>query len=240
MIIYHITSRKAWIDATRNGAYAAPSLEIEGFIHCSTAVQVLPVARNFFAGQTGLVLLVIDSRRLQAEVKWESAAPPDGVAEGVTFPHIYGPIPLDAVVQVLDLEPDSRGEFVMPPLPSENGLAAALETRPHGRLHRLVRHHHAAWLAGLPAGLPLVPRPGGSRLHAGTRGWPPAVGLCVLAVHHAGAVVQQPGRHPFRPAAADRPQRMGGVAAARGERERRTAAGSPRCVSGCGTTSAWW
>ena len=124
MNIYHITSRKAWIDATRNGAYSAPSLKSEGFIHCSTAAQVLPVARGFFAGQTGLVLLVIDSRRLVSEVKWESAAPPDGIAEGVTFPHIYGPVALDAVVQVLDLEPDGRGEFVLPPLPSENGLAA--------------------------------------------------------------------------------------------------------------------
>ena len=124
MIIYHITSRKAWIDATRNGAYSAPSLQAEGFIHCSTVGQVLPVAREFFAGQTGLVLLVVDSRKLGFEVKWESAAPPAGVAEGVTFPHIYGPIALDAVVQVLDLEPDSRGEFVMPPLPSESGLAA--------------------------------------------------------------------------------------------------------------------
>jgi uncharacterized protein (DUF952 family) len=122
--LYHITSRKAWIDATRSGAYTAPSLESEGFIHCSAAAQVLPVASDFFAGQTGLVLLVIESRRLESEVKWESAAPPDGIADGVTFPHICGPIALDAVVWVFDFEPDDRGEFVMPPLPSDNGLAA--------------------------------------------------------------------------------------------------------------------
>lgn len=124
MIIYHIASRRAWIDATRNGAYAAPSLQTEGFIHCSTAAQVLPVARDFFAGQTGLVLLVVDTRKLESEVKWESAAPPDGVAEGVTFPHIYGPIALDAVAQVLDFEPDSLGGFALPSLPSEGNLAA--------------------------------------------------------------------------------------------------------------------
>jgi len=122
--IYHITSRKAWIDATRNGAYRAPSLESEGFIHCSTAAQVLPVARNFFAGQNGLVLLVIDTRRLESELRWESAAPLQGVAPGVTFPHIYGPIALDAVAQVLDFEPDGRGDFVLPPLPSQDGLSA--------------------------------------------------------------------------------------------------------------------
>jgi uncharacterized protein (DUF952 family) len=122
--IYHITARKAWVDATRSGAYSAPSLEAEGFIHCSTAAQVLPVARDFFAGETGLVLLVVDTRRLKPDVKWEKAAPPEGVAEGVAFPHIYGPIALEAVVQVLDFEPDGRGEFALPPLPSENGLAA--------------------------------------------------------------------------------------------------------------------
>ena len=124
MIIYHIASRRAWIDATRNGAYAAPSLQTEGFIHCSTAAQVLPVARDFFAGQTGLVLLVVDTRKLESEVKWENAAPPDGVAAGATFPHIYGPIALDAVAQVLDFEPDSLGEFALPSLPSEGNLAA--------------------------------------------------------------------------------------------------------------------
>ena len=50
MNIYHITSRGAWIEATRNGSYAADSLESEGFIHCSTAAQVLPVARQNFYG----------------------------------------------------------------------------------------------------------------------------------------------------------------------------------------------
>lgn len=124
MNLYHITSRADWIEATRSGAYTASSLQTEGFIHCSTAAQVLPVARQFYAGQTGLVLLVVDSSRLQSEVKWERAAPPDGVAPGAAFPHIYGSIPVEAVLQVLDFEPDGSGEFTLPALPSENGLAA--------------------------------------------------------------------------------------------------------------------
>lgn len=123
MNIYHIASRKAWIDATRNGSYTTPSLEIEGFIHCSTAAQVLPVARRFYVGQTGLVLLVIDTRRLMAEVRWERSVPPEGITEGATFPHVYGEIELDAVMRCIDFEPNGDGEFE---LPAGRGAAESL------------------------------------------------------------------------------------------------------------------
>ncbi len=118
MNILHITSRKAWIEATRAGAYSAPSLETEGFIHGSTLKQVLPVAAKFYKGQTGLVLLEIDPARLSSDLKWEPPAGggvPPGVPEGDAFPHIYGSINLDAIVQVLDFAPDAKGEFSLPP-----------------------------------------------------------------------------------------------------------------------------
>lgn len=124
MNIYHITSRKAWIDATRSGSYTAPSLASEGFIHCSSAAQILAVAREYFRGQTGLVLLVIDTRRLEAEVKWERSSVPEGLAEQTTFPHVYGQIRLEAVNHTLDFEPNGDGEFELPPLPAENDDAA--------------------------------------------------------------------------------------------------------------------
>jgi uncharacterized protein (DUF952 family) len=77
------------------------------------------VARQFYAGQTGLVLLVVDTRRLKADLKWERAAAPEGLMEEATFPHVYGPIELEAVVQMLDFEPDAAGEFGLPDLPTE-------------------------------------------------------------------------------------------------------------------------
>jgi uncharacterized protein (DUF952 family) len=123
--IYHITSRSAWIESTRSGSYAADSLESEGFIHCSTSAQVLPVAQQYYRGQTGLVLLVIDTRRLEVPVKWEQSVPPPGVHESAAFPHVYGPIGLEAIAACLDFEPDARGEFVLPPLPAEDKPAGA-------------------------------------------------------------------------------------------------------------------
>src|SRR5512138_2205244 len=113
MNVLHITTRKAWIDATRVGQYSPPGLAEEGFIHGSTSRQVLPVASKYYKGQRGLVLLEIDPKRVTSELKWEppTGGPLAGVPEEDAFPHIYGPINLDAVVQVLDFEPDPNGEF---------------------------------------------------------------------------------------------------------------------------------
>lgn len=123
MNILHITTRKAWIDATRLGQYSAASLQSEGFIHASTVSQLVPVATKFYKDQSGLVLLEIDPKRLTSEVKWEkpTGGPPPGVPEDDAFPHIYGPINLDAVVQVLDLETGPNGEFSVPPSLNHGG-----------------------------------------------------------------------------------------------------------------------
>lgn len=117
MNIVHITSLKAWVEATRAGQYTAPSLESEGLIHCSTYSQILPVAEKYYKGQPGLVLLVIDPARLVPDLKWEAPAegtPPPGIRAGELFPHIYGPINLNAIVQALDFEPGPNNQFILP------------------------------------------------------------------------------------------------------------------------------
>ena len=97
-MILHITTPAAWADAIATGAYTADSLATEGFIHCSEEQQLAWVVQKHFPGRTGLLLLHIDPSRLDAEVKYENL-------EGGTelFPHIYGPIPVSAVVDVSPL-----------------------------------------------------------------------------------------------------------------------------------------
>lgn len=108
--IFHITSRKAWEQACIKGNYQADSLALEGFIHCSKLEQVLRVAESFYRGQKGLVLLVIDPARLLAKVRWEPGSDkPDEL-----FPHIYGPINLDAAVIVVDFSENTDGNFILP------------------------------------------------------------------------------------------------------------------------------
>ena len=113
-MIYHITRAHDWQTALATGQYRAESLATDGFIHCSTLEQVLPIAENFYKGQSGLILLAIDPALLSSGLKWEppsGGAPPPGVPEGDSFPHIYGPINLDAVMSVIELAHDPHGKF---------------------------------------------------------------------------------------------------------------------------------
>ena len=107
--IFHITKRENWERAKREGSYQAPSLAAEGFIHCSTGDQVIRTANRLFQGQTGLVLLEIDTDRVGAEIKHENC---EGGQEH--FPHIYGPLDAESVTRVMVFEPGEAGGFSMP------------------------------------------------------------------------------------------------------------------------------
>jgi uncharacterized protein (DUF952 family) len=111
-VIYHITSRTSWLAAQKSGEYTADSLAVQGFIHCSKANQVVRVANTWYTAQRGLVLLEVDESRLKSEVRWEPGT--DKLDE--LFPHIYGPLNLEAVTQAYSFEPDSSGQFSLPPL----------------------------------------------------------------------------------------------------------------------------
>jgi uncharacterized protein (DUF952 family) len=108
--ILHLTSRLAWSAAQAHGQYSADSLAGQGFIHCSKVDQILRVADSFYNGQSGLVLLLIDPQLLKSELRWEPGT--DRASE--LFPHIYGPINLEAVLQMLDFEPAADGKFHLP------------------------------------------------------------------------------------------------------------------------------
>jgi uncharacterized protein (DUF952 family) len=117
VLILHITSKKEWLEAQQRGEYVAPSLQTEGFIHCSTEHQVVSVANAFYHGQNNLVLLNLDEAKLKPELKWEPPAGPvaPGHSASDKFPHVYGPINLTAVASVLDFEPDpATGTFSLP------------------------------------------------------------------------------------------------------------------------------
>ncbi len=108
--IFHITTKTQWNLAQKLGEYTAPSLASEGFIHCSTAAQVVPVAERFYAGHHGLLLLILDPARIEPTVKYEPGSDkPDEL-----FPHIYGKLNLEAVIRVVEFEPDANGHWHLP------------------------------------------------------------------------------------------------------------------------------
>ncbi len=106
-LIYHIAPASAWPPA--GGVYDGTSLADEGFIHASTAAQLLPVADRLFAGRTGLVVLAIDPDRVGVPVVYENT---EGGSE--LFPHLYGPLDPAAVVATAPLEPGPDGRFTWP------------------------------------------------------------------------------------------------------------------------------
>ncbi|WP_345240353.1 DUF952 domain-containing protein [Pontibacillus salipaludis] len=108
-MVIHMMSKSEWTIVQDEGLYRPDSLESEGFIHCATPDQTVYVANTFFEGQSGLVLLVIDPRKVQADLVYE-----DLIAAGTLFPHIYGPLNLDAVTKVVSFEPNEQGEFIRP------------------------------------------------------------------------------------------------------------------------------
>lgn len=104
-MIYHITLAERWDAAHNNGQYVADSLDSEGFIHCSTVEQVERSLNRFYKGHPQVLLLQIEPERLTSELKYEPA-------HGEDFPHIYGPLNIDAVSTVEVLYPDESGVFV--------------------------------------------------------------------------------------------------------------------------------
>lgn len=107
--IYHMCRLAEWQAAVAGGIYTGSSQDqADGFIHFSTGAQVEDSARRHRAGQEGLVLLVVDCALLGEALRWE-------VARGdQLFPHLYGPLPLNAVMEVHDLPLDARGDHRFP------------------------------------------------------------------------------------------------------------------------------
>lgn len=98
-LIYHIATREDWEKAQVQGHYESPSLKEEGYIHCSEDRQVSDVILRYFSTTSNLLKLTIDTDKLTSQLiyDWSNAIED-------TFPHIYGPINLDAVILVEPIE----------------------------------------------------------------------------------------------------------------------------------------
>lgn len=128
-IILHIAKKEDWTKAQALGSYRAESLASQGFIHCSTPNQAIAVANFIFRGQRDLVLLVIDADKVVAEIRLENGNSSEddellGECSDTSafsrsvgdklYPHIYGPLNLNAVTQVVDFDPLQDGTFELP------------------------------------------------------------------------------------------------------------------------------
>ena len=102
--IYKLLDAPAWMAALAAGVFKGSAVdEKDGFIHFSDAAQAQETARLHFHGQSDLMLLSVDAGQLGEALKWE---PSRG---GALFPHLYGPLPIAAVIDARLLELGADG-----------------------------------------------------------------------------------------------------------------------------------
>ena len=109
-VVFHIVGSRDWAEAQHRGRYAPDAFAIEGFIHLSSRGQILRPANLLYAGRDDLQLLVIDVSRLRAQVVYE----PGSHGEDELFPHLYGQLNLDAVLDVVQFPCGPDGKFQLP------------------------------------------------------------------------------------------------------------------------------
>jgi len=102
-VLLHLIEPSAWRAALAEGAVRPPSLESAGFVHLSTPDQVHLPAERLYPGRRDLAVLVVDPARLTDPVRIEPGVPAD--PGGMQFPHLYGPLPISAVVAVVPYRP---------------------------------------------------------------------------------------------------------------------------------------
>ncbi|PZF98307.1 DUF952 domain-containing protein [Micromonospora deserti] len=101
-MLYKLLPTTEWDEALAGGRLVGSALDRQdGFIHLSAADQVVETARRHFTGATGLTLLTVDPARLGAALRWEQSR------GGQLFPHLYGPLPVAAVVAAEALPVDT-------------------------------------------------------------------------------------------------------------------------------------
>ena len=108
-IAYKIETRSAWAKAQSAGVYSGSALDVtDGFIHLSAHDQVRATLAMWFKDQPDLILAKIDLTPLGDTVMWEASR------GGALFPHIYGPIPMSAVQEAIDLPLLADGSHDLP------------------------------------------------------------------------------------------------------------------------------
>ncbi len=92
--IFHLATPDQWDQAQRQGQVTPASLHTEGFIHCSTTSQVAGTIERHFADADELCLLEL-SHAVLSELQWDESRP------GERYPHLYRPLELDEIRQVV-------------------------------------------------------------------------------------------------------------------------------------------
>jgi uncharacterized protein (DUF952 family) len=109
MIITHIIKDEEWNNVKSDKLYFPKSLREDGFTHCSSLKQACKVADYIYPKESGIILLVIETDKLDSKVIWE-----DLYDLNEEYPHIYGPLNLSSIIKVVELNLNKNNKFELP------------------------------------------------------------------------------------------------------------------------------
>lgn len=108
-IIYKVTSKDQWSSAEAVGYFEGAGIDrSDGFIHFSSAAQLIETVSKHFVRQDDLLIVCVDADKLGEHLRWEASR------GGDLFPHLYGALALSAVVETMELPLDETGIHVFP------------------------------------------------------------------------------------------------------------------------------
>lgn len=116
-MIFNLIKKEQWDICKKQKLYQPKSIEREGYIHCSFEDQILKVAETFYKEQKNLLILCINEKKIDCEVKIE-----DLFNLNEKYPHVYGSLPIRSIEKVVELNIDSDGNFIKPDLKSINSF----------------------------------------------------------------------------------------------------------------------
>jgi uncharacterized protein (DUF952 family) len=109
MLIFKICHTGEWDAAKHAASYAGSAKDrADGFLHFSTAKQLMGTLQKYYAAEDDLVLVAVDENLLGGALKYEPSR------DGALFPHLYAPLPVSAVKWLRPIARDSSGGFVLP------------------------------------------------------------------------------------------------------------------------------
>ena len=105
-LIFHVVKKEDWKSQKKDSRYHPETLDSEGFIHCSSGNKIEEVTNRLYKGETDVLLIIINTTLVEPEIRYESSGNSDS-----KYPHIYGPLNMDAVIDKIELAAEDDESF---------------------------------------------------------------------------------------------------------------------------------
>lgn len=105
-LIFHVVKKENWKSQKKDSRYHPESLDSDGFIHCSTGRTIEEVTNRLYKDQDDILLIIINTTLVEPEIRYENSGNSD-----TKYPHIYGPLNMDAVIDKIELASEDDGGY---------------------------------------------------------------------------------------------------------------------------------